>query len=250
MAAEIMRLDKYLCEALGITRSEVKPLVAKGRVTVDGQICKKADLKVNPAQVILVDGKPTSYQQNVYIMLDKPQGIVSAATDARDTTVVDLVKDAYPRRQLFPAGRLDKDSTGFVLLTDDGNFAHDLLAPRRHVSKTYLVGIDTPLTQRMIDGFVAGVTLADGTELAPAGLQGIPGDPYMTRVELTQGVYHQIKRMFGVFGAGVVSLRRVAMGGLMLDSTLGAGGWREITPEELRLLRPNGKSESTDGQTK
>ena len=127
--------------------------------------------------------------------------------------------------------------TGFVLLTDDGNFAHDILAPKRHGAKTYVVRIDTPLTQAMIDGFAAGVTLADGSLMQPAALSGFEGDPTLTRVVLTQGVYHQIKRMFGTFGAGVVSLRRVAIGALALDETLGAGGWRELTPDEVALLQ-------------
>ena len=121
-----------------------------------------------------VDGKALAYRQFVYLMLNKPEGVVSASTDKRDTTVVDLVGDAYPRRELFPAGRLDKTSTGFVLLTDDGGFAHDILAPRRHVSKTYTVVIDTPLTEEMKAGFAAGVTLADGTALSPAEVSPSP----------------------------------------------------------------------------
>ncbi len=231
-----LRLDRYLCESLQITRSQAKELLSKGRVTVNGAVCKKADTKVAPADEVLAGGQPTAHQAFVYIMLDKPQGVVSASEDARDTTVVDLVRPAHPRRQLFPAGRLDKDSTGFVLLTDDGNFAHDILAPKRHVAKTYIVRIDTPLTQAMIDGFAAGVTLADGSVMHPAGLSGFAEDPSLTRVVLTQGVYHQIKRMFGTFGAGVVSLRRVAIGSLQLDPALGAGGWRELAPEEVALI--------------
>ena len=232
-----LRLDRYLCESLQITRSQAKELLAKGRVTVNGAVCKKADTKVSAADTVTAAGTAVSHQSFVYIMLDKPQGVVSASEDGRDTTVVDLVRPAHPRRQLFPAGRLDKDSTGFVLLTDDGNFAHDILAPKRHVAKTYTVRIDTPLTQAMIDGFAAGVTLADGSLMQPAQLSGFDGDPTLTRVVLTQGVYHQIKRMFGTFGAGVVSLRRTAIGALELDETLGAGGWRELTPDEVARIR-------------
>ena len=157
-----------------------------------------------------VDGKALNYQQFVYLMLNKPEGVVSASTDKRDTTVVDLVGDAYPRRQLFPAGRLDKTSTGFVLLTDDGTFAHDILAPKRHVSKTYTVVLDTPLTEQMRTGFAAGVTLADGTALSPAEVTALSADGLTVRVVLRQGVYHQIKRMFGVYGAGVNSLHPVS----------------------------------------
>ena len=127
---------------------------------------------------------------------------MSASTDKRDTTVVDLIGDAYPRRELFPAGRLDKTSTGFVLLTDDGGFAHEILAPKRHVSKTYTVVIDTPLTEEMRRGFAEGVTLADGTALSPAKVEALTPDGLTVKVRLRQGVYHQIKRMFGVYGRG------------------------------------------------
>ena len=151
-----MRLDKYLAETAQCTRSEAKALLSKGRVQVNGAVCKKGDTQLRETDTVAVDGKALNYQQFVYIMLNKPEGVVSASTDKRDTTVVDLVGDAYPRRQLFPAGRLDKTSTGFVLLTDDGTFAHDILAPKRHVSKTYTVVLDTPLTEQMRTGFAAG----------------------------------------------------------------------------------------------
>ena len=167
-----MRLDKYLAETAQCTRSEAKALLAKGRVQVNGAVCKKGDTQLKETDTVAVDGKALNYRQFVYLMLNKPEGVVSASTDKRDTTVVDLVGDAYPRRELFPAGRLDKTSTGFVLLTDDGGFAHDILAPKRHVSKTYTVTLDTPLTEEMRTGFAAGVTLADGTVArgcAPSG---------------------------------------------------------------------------------
>ncbi len=232
-----LRLDRYLCECLEITRSAARQMIGKGQVTVNGAVCKKADAHVAPdADTVLAAGKLLSHQKFVYIMLDKPAGVVSASEDGRDTTVVDLVRDAFPRRQLFPAGRLDKDSTGFVLITDDGNFAHDILAPKRHVSKTYLVRIDRPVTEAMAKGFAAGVTLADGQLMKPALLQPIPGDDTLARVVLTQGVYHQIKRMFGIFDAGVISLRRVAIGGLALDESLAPGAWRELTAAELALI--------------
>ena len=148
----MMRLDKYLSERLGIPRGESRKLAAKGRVTVNGVLTKKADTQIEEATAeVAVDGSllAGAYQKYVYLMLNKPEGVVSAAQDKRDTTVVDLVKDAFPRRQLFPAGRLDKTSTGFVLLTDDGTLAHDILAPGRHVPKQYLVTLDTPLTNAM-----------------------------------------------------------------------------------------------------
>ena len=228
-----MRLDKYLAETVQCTRSEAKTMLQKGRVTVNGAVCKKGDTQLKEADVVSVDGRPLKYQKFVYIMLNKPEGVVSASTDKRDTTVVDLVGNAYPRRELFPAGRLDKTSTGFVLLTDDGGFAHDILAPKRHVSKTYTVVIDTPLTDEMKDGFAGGVTLADGTELSPAEVEAVSEDGLTVRVKLKQGVYHQIKRMFGVYGAGVNALHRDAIGGLALDESLAPGEWRELSDDEV-----------------
>ena len=194
-----MRLDKYLAETAQCTRSEAKALLAKGRVQVNGAVCKKGDTQLKET----------------------------------DTVAVDLVGDAYPRRELFPAGRLDKTSTGFVLLTDDGGFAHDILAPKRHVSKTYTVTLDTPLTEEMRTGFAAGVTLADGTALSPAEVTALSPDGLTVRVVLKQGVYHQIKRMFGVYGAGVNGLHRDAIGGLALDENLAPGQWRELSDDEV-----------------
>ena len=216
-----MRLDKYLAETAQCTRSEAKTMLAKGRVQVNGAVCKKGDTQLKDNDTVTVDGAPLRYQKFVYLMLNKPEGVVSASTDKRDTTVVDLVGDAYPRRELFPAGRLDKTSTGFVLLTDDGGFAHDILSPRHHVSKTYTVTIDTPLTQEMRTGFAAGALSPDGCTV---------------RVVLRQGVYHQIKRMFGVYGAGVNALHREAIGGLALDAQLAPGQWRELSDEEVAKI--------------
>lgn len=154
----MMRLDKYLSERAGLTRSESRKAITKGRVMVDGVVCRKADTQVAETAAVAVDGTPLagSYQKYVYIMLNKPEGVVSASRDKRDTTVVDLVAADYPRRALFPAGRLDKTSTGFVLLTDDGGLAHDLLAPAHHVDKVYQVTLDTPLTEAMQTGFARG----------------------------------------------------------------------------------------------
>lgn len=236
-----MRLDKYLAETAQCTRSEAKTLLQKGKVTVNGTLCKKGDTQLRETDVVAVEGRPLAYQKFVYIMLNKPEGVVSASTDKRDTTVVDLLGDAYPRRELFPAGRLDKTSTGFVLLTDDGGFAHDILAPKRHVSKTYTVTLDTPLTAEMKAGFAAGVTLADGTALSPAEVEALTPDGLTVRVLLKQGVYHQIKRMFGVFDAGVNALHREVIGPVALDTALVPGQWRELTAEEVNALRAAAK---------
>ena len=232
-----MRLDKYLAETAQCTRSEAKALLAKGRVTVNGAVCRKGDTQLKEADAVAVDGKALAYRQFVYLMLNKPEGVVSASTDKRDTTVVDLVGDAYPRRELFPAGRLDKTSTGFVLLTDDGALAHDILSPAHHVEKQYVVTLDTPLTDAMRRGFAAGVTLTDGETMAPAGVEPLTDDGLTVQVTLRQGVYHQIKRMFGVFDAGVNALHRESIGGVALDPALAPGQWRELTAEEVERLR-------------
>ena len=231
-----MRLDKYLAESAQCTRSEAKVMLSRGRVQVNGTVCKKGDTQLKENDTVAVDGKALNYRKFVYIMLNKPEGVVSASVDPRDTTVVDLVGDAYPRRELFPAGRLDKTSTGFVLLTDDGGFAHDILAPRRHVSKTYTVAIDTPLTEEMRKGFAQGVTLADGTVLSPAEVTPLSEDGLTVRAVLRQGVYHQIKRMFGVYNAGVNALHRDAIGGLALDAALVPGQWRELSDKEVAKI--------------
>lgn len=235
-----MRLDKYLAERLGIPRSESRKRIASGAVTVDGVLCRKADTQIDEhtAQVA-VNGAPLGgrYEKYVYLMLNKPEGVVSASRDKRDTTVADLVAADFPRRQLFPAGRLDKTSTGFVLLTDDGGFAHDILAPGRHVSKEYIVTLDTPLTPAMQAGFAAGVTLADGQTMDPAEAEPYGADPCVVKVTLHQGVYHQIKRMFGVYGAGVNGLHRTAIGPVALDKRLEPGAWRPLTTEEVETLR-------------
>ena len=236
-----MRLDKFVADAAQLTRSAARSLIAKGRVTVNGQVCKKADCALREGDSVCADGKPLACEEYVYIMLNKPAGVVSASTDGRDKTVVDLVGGAFPRRQLFPAGRLDKTSTGFVLLTDDGAFAHDILAPKRHVPKTYRVVLDTPVTDEMVEAFAAGVTLADGQTMQPARLIPDEADPFAATVVLRQGVYHQIKRMFGVLGAGVNQLHRTAIGGLALDEGLAPGAWRLITPEEKALIQAGGE---------
>ncbi|HJA26494.1 MAG TPA: rRNA pseudouridine synthase [Candidatus Fournierella merdigallinarum] len=236
-----MRLDKFVADAAQLTRSVARALISRGRVTVNGQVCKKADLALQTGDAVCADGKSLVCEEYVYIMVNKPAGVVSASADGRDKTVVDLLNGAFPRRQLFPAGRLDKASTGFVLLTDDGAFAHDILAPKRHVPKTYHVVLDTPVTPAMAEAFAAGVTLADGQRMQPARLIPDETDPFAATVVLRQGVYHQIKRMFGVLGAGVNGLHRTAIGGLSLDESLAPGAWRLLTPAEKTRLQTGGE---------
>lgn len=234
----LIRLDKYISDAMGVSRQDAKKLLSKGAVAVDGKINKKGDAKITDKSKVLVNGKLLEYKQFVYIMLNKPKGVVSATDDKADTTVVDLVKADYPKRNLFPAGRLDKTSTGFVLLTDDGDFAHDILSPKKHVSKEYIVTLDAEINDDITEQFNSGVTLADGTVLKSAVLEATD-EPMVVKVVLKQGVYHQIKRMFGVFDIGVNELHRTHIGSVELDKTLEPGQYRELTEAELGKIVHN-----------
>ena len=229
------RLDKVISNQTGYSRKDIKELIRKKRVTVNNEIAAKPELKVDPAMDrISVDGQEISIQKFVYLMLNKPKGYISATEDRSQQTVLDLVPEEYLHRNLFPAGRLDKDTTGLMLITDDGDFAHNILAPKKHVSKTYNVTIDIPMTEEMVTGFRDGVKLNDG-ECKAAGLT-ITGE-HTGIVVLTEGRYHQIKRMFGCYGAKVTELERIAMGNLQLPADLEPGQTREFTEEELKLIR-------------
>jgi len=234
----LIRLDKYISDAMGISRQDAKKMLSKGTVAIDGKTVKKGDAKVTAHNKVSVNGRQLEYKQFVYIMLNKPKGVVSATDDKNDTTVVDLVKKDYPKRNLFPAGRLDKTSTGFVLLTDDGDFAHDILSPKKHVSKEYIVTLDAEINDEIAEKFNSGVNLADGTLLKSAVLEAT-GEPMVVKVVLKQGVYHQIKRMFGVFDIGVNELHRTHIGAVELDKALAPGEYRELTAEELEKIACN-----------
>ena len=228
------RLDKLLCSQGTLTRSEAGRVIRQGRVTVDGTVCRQSAQKVDPAaQMVAVDGKPLGYAPFVYWMLNKPAGILCVSRDSKVPTVVDLLPPEEQRRGLFPAGRLDKDTHGLVLITDDGDFAHRMLSPRRHIPKTYHAVLDKPLTGEMMEAFRAGPTLADGTVCQPAQLTVLrEGDNPLAEVVIYEGKYHQIKRMFAAVGCHVEWLKRVKMGGLFLDETLEEGECRPLTAEE------------------
>ncbi|MBQ9961009.1 MAG: rRNA pseudouridine synthase [Firmicutes bacterium] len=229
------RIDKIIASQGVYSRSEVKTLIKKKRVTVDGEVIKAYDLKVDAAKsLIVVDGKPLKFQKNVYLMLNKPKGYVSATEDRDHKTVLELVPEEFSGRDLFPAGRLDRDTTGLMIITDDGVLAHNILAPKKHVQKIYHVELDVPVTEEMIQGFESGVELNDGV-CKPASLT-ITGEKTGT-VTLKEGRYHQIKRMFGCYGGKVTELHRLAMGNLHLPSDLAEGQCRELTEEELKQLQ-------------
>lgn len=229
------RIDKIIASQGLYSRSDVKYLVKRKRIAVDGAVVTSASQKADPEiSVITIDGKPLTVKKQIYLMLHKPKGYVSATEDKTQPTVLDLVPQAYRGRDIFPAGRLDKDTTGLMLLTDDGVLAHNILSPRKHIRKVYRVELDIPVTEEMQEGFLAGVALNDGVCKA-AGL-AILGEK-TAEVTLQEGRYHQIKRMFGCYGAKVVELHRLAMGDLYLPADLPEGACRELTEEELKKLQ-------------
>ena len=232
------RLDKILASQGTLSRRDVKEIIRKGRVSINGVIAKKSDVKIDiENDLVTLDGETISLKKHIYIMLNKPQGIVSASESDTDETVVDLVPDELFRKGLFPAGRLDKDTTGFVLITDDGDFAHKILSPKNHIFKTYLATLDHHLSESDIEMLEKGITLADGTTLKEAKVEILEdGEQPIVKIMICEGKYHQVKRMFAAAGNKVVALHRSKMGELELDSGLNPGECREITLEELKLL--------------
>lgn len=227
------RLDKILSQA-GYARKEARGLIAQGRVAVDGAVVTRPEVKCSGAAAVTVDGLALE-RGHIYLMLHKPAGVVSATADARERTVLDLLPEDLRRRELFPVGRLDKDTTGLLLLTDDGALAHDLLSPRKHVDKTYLVTVDGTLDETDRAALAAGLVLGDGLRCLSAKLE-ITG-PSTGFLTIREGKFHQIKRMMACLGKPVTALERVAMGGLALDAGLAPGQWRALTPAEVSILR-------------
>jgi len=229
------RLDKVLSTQTKYSRKEIKELIRKKRVLVNGELVLKSDIKINTNDdKITIDNEEIKIKKKIYLILNKPKGYISATEDKRMQTVLDLVPEEYKHRNLFPAGRLDKDTTGLMIITDDGNFAHNILSPQKHIRKTYNVTIDIPLTNEMVEGFKNGVMLNDG-ECKKAILEIT--DTYTAIVTLTEGRYHQIKRMFGCFGAKVIELQRIKMGNFTLPNNLKLGECREFTEEELNKVQ-------------
>lgn len=230
-----MRLDKYLANSRAGSRSEVKEHIRKGRVLVNGAVCKDPAVHVGDTDEVILGGQAVSYREHVCYMLNKPAGVVSATEDASDKTVIDLFPEDM-RKGLFPIGRLDKDSVGLLLVTDDGDLSHRLMSPKNHVDKRYLIRTDIPLDETDVSSFKAGITLGDGTDLLPATLEISPDDPTEAIVSISEGKYHQIKRMIASCGKKVIYLKRISIGSLMLDPDLAEGAFRELTDEELGTL--------------
>lgn len=232
----LIRLDKLIADRTEFSRRDAHKLMSRGQVTVNGVPRREFDVKLDPdVDTAAIDGVPLRMERHVYIMLNKPRGVVCATSDAALPTVLELVPKDMLRGGLFPAGRLDKDTEGFVLITDDGDFAHRILAPKSHVPKLYTAVLDRPVTDEVIEGFAGGVTL-DGVRCMPAELSVAAPNGLIARVVLRQGMYHQVKRMFLAFGITVVELRRDKIGGLELDPALKTGECRELSEIELEKI--------------
>lgn len=229
-----MRLDKLLANARVGSRKEVGVLIKEGRVMVDGEVVKKPGKKVEEGAELLVDGKALEVKQHVYYLLHKPQGVISATKD-RNKTVLDLIRPEDLRKGLFPVGRLDKDTTGFLLLTNDGDLAHRLLSPKRGIEKTYLARLDEDLDESDVRAFQEGfLLLPEGMATRPARLEIL--EKTLGRVTITEGKYHQVKRMFAKRGKEVLQLKRISMGPLKLGD-LEEGTYRPLSDEEVDLLK-------------
>lgn len=231
------RLDKLLAARTGMSRKEAKALIKAGGVLVDGKPAISCEQKTGENHTVIVNGKALDCEKHVYYMMNKPAGILSATTDSACETVLDLLPPELRRKGLFPAGRLDKDTEGFVLITDDGDFAHKILSPKNHVPKTYFVRLNEKIPESLIEAFASGLELGGGDVCSPAKLNILEsGDE--AELVIFEGMYHQVKRMFAKFSLEVVYLKRLGIGGLPLDENLGSGSVRKILHKELALIAP------------
>ncbi|EAD8932566.1 pseudouridine synthase [Listeria monocytogenes] len=231
-----MRLDKLLSHTGFGSRKEVKPLLKSGAVVVNGTIQKDSKTQVNPDKdQITVHGTPVVYQEFVYFMLHKPQNVVSATEDNVSETVIDLLAQEDTLTDPFPVGRLDKDTEGLLIITNDGSLAHNLLSPKKHIDKTYYAKIDGDVTAEDVEAFAAGIELDDGYTCKPARLEIIT--PNEIKVTIQEGKFHQVKRMFAARGKSVSYLKRISMGNLQLDESLALGEYRPLTEAELAILQ-------------
>ena len=251
------RLDKIIASQTGLSRKETRLAIYRGDILVNNAVTRLIDMKVDPAlDEITFRGEKISYQKFLYIMMNKPQGVVSATVDSREKTAISLLPDELSRRGLFPAGRLDKDTTGLLIITNDGGFAHRMLAPGKGIFKTYIAELDGPLPVDAIKRFAEGILLENGEQCLPAEvivnpqgtmhnaqLESRPPAHFLddikykthVQVKIQEGKYHQVKRMFAACETHVVSLKRTAIGGLRLDGNLGYGEYRMMDGDEIQL---------------
>lgn len=231
----LSRLDKLVTDTGKASRSEARRLIRDGRVAVDGVVCRQPEAKVADSAVLCIDGEAVGGERACCLMLHKPAGVLSATEDAGQKTVLDLLPPDLRRQGYFPVGRLDKDTTGLLLLTTDGDFAHRVISPKKQVEKQYFAQVDGLLREADVLAFAEGLTLADGTRCLPAGLV-LLDDGRAARVTLTEGKYHQVKRMLAARGASVTALHRERIGALWLDKCLAPGEFRPLSLEEIELV--------------
>ena len=237
--AKKTRLDKFLCDSLNITRKEAKEAVKKGKVTINGEVVKKPECKLDADDdQVEFEHQPVIFEQFHYLMLHKPQGVVSATKDNHDKTVIDLIHEDF-KDKLFPVGRLDKDTEGLLLLTDDGMLAHELLSPKKHVDKVYFAKVAGRFTEEEIKRFREGLDIGKGEQAKEAFLEILKAgeDQSEVLITITEGKFHQVKRMAKAVGSEVLYLKRLSMGPLKLDEELEIGTYRRLSAEELHKLK-------------
>lgn len=240
---ETLRLDKVLSNFGYGTRKEIKQIVKEGAIKVDGVVARDSGMHVDPKNTTIeINGEVLNYREFIYVMMNKPDGVVSATYDNKLRTVVDILPDELKCFGLFPVGRLDIDTEGLLIMTNDGQLAHELLSPKKHVSKRYYALVEGAVDNRDVEKFKEGVTLDDGYETLPAELEIIRTGEF-SEIELViyEGKFHQVKRMFEAVGKKVKYLRRIEMGRLKLDESLKTGECRELTGEEIELLKESTK---------
>jgi len=230
-----VRLDKLLADTGAATRSEARNFIRAGRVSANGVICRQPEMKVDDTAELCLDGERIGGGSARCLMLHKPAGVLSATEDASQKTVLDLLPEKIRRQGYFPVGRLDKDTTGLLLLSTDGDLAHRIISPKKQVEKEYLAQVDGVLTEVDVKAFAEGIVFADGTRCLPAELKPLEGGT-AARVVLTEGKYHQVKRMLASRGAPVTALHRERIGALWLDENLEPGAFREMSEDEIALL--------------
>ena len=232
----LMRLDKYLSECTALSRSQLREIIKNGSVCVDDVPVRSPEQKLDSDTAkVTLDGKPVRYEKFCYYMLNKPSGLLSATDDKKQKTVIDLFPAELRKKNLFPVGRLDKDTTGLLIITNDGEFAHRVISPKSEIVKTYRACTESPVDDADVEAFRQGIVLADGTQCLPAGLEKLPDGSCLVRV--MEGKYHQVKRMFAKVGHPVLYLQRVSMGTLTLDDSLKTGEYRELTADEIAALK-------------
>lgn len=232
------RLDKIISSQFNMSRSIARKVIRYGRVTVDGKVIHDPAFAADPKKnAIEFRGQALEFKEHIYLMLNKPKGVLSASEDKNRETVVDLVPDELKRKGLFPVGRLDRDTTGLILITDDGDFSHKVLSPKKSIYKTYRVTLDGEINDEIIKKFAEGVTLVDGTKCRPAILKTI--DKNYCEIKICEGRYHQIKRMFGTVNLGVNELERIGVGNLILPQNFPVGSCLELSKTQLEQIFVN-----------